>query len=170
MPKAIHGALDRFIEQCALAISSHAEKTLKRLNAGGANQHTNAIRNCPYPGCTNPGAGPRNRWFCREHARTVPVREQKRLLAERAKAKHSAARIARARGGRRKSDMRRTSRAARRGPRRRGSHAPLTLLTVSDWRILAGAQWQPGVVPQLHVAKLAREAARNGLTSSDSRC
>jgi hypothetical protein len=40
---------------------------------------------CPYPGCKNPGAGPRNRWFCSEHAKSVPVAEQKRILAARRK-------------------------------------------------------------------------------------
>jgi len=53
---------------------------------GGAAHRRLGIRLCPFPGCQNAGAGPRNRWFCRDHARNVPVREQKRILAERAKA------------------------------------------------------------------------------------
>jgi hypothetical protein len=39
------------------------------------------VRLCPVPGCGEPGAGPRNRWFCSEHAGSLPVKEQKRLLA-----------------------------------------------------------------------------------------
>ena len=62
---------------------------------------------CPYPGCKEAGAGPRNRWFCREHSRSVPVREQKRILLERAKANAGAARLARAASGTgRRLDMR----------------------------------------------------------------
>ena len=26
-------------------------------------------RLCPVPGCGKPGAGPRNRWFCKDHSR-----------------------------------------------------------------------------------------------------
>ncbi|HTO98978.1 MAG TPA: hypothetical protein VMK66_18135 [Myxococcales bacterium] len=63
------------------------------------------VRMCPYPGCGKAGAGPRNRWFCREHSRSVPVREQKRILAERAKETQAAARLARGGTGRR-LDMR----------------------------------------------------------------
>jgi hypothetical protein len=46
-------------------------------------------RLCPVPGCGKPGAGPRNRWFCQEHAKSLSASEQrgivernKRLAAE----------------------------------------------------------------------------------------
>src|ERR1700737_4465837 len=101
MPKPIHGLLDSLIEQFAAAIAARAEQMFARSGLGSAGRRV-GIRMCPYPGCKNPGAGPRNRWFCREHARSVPVREQKRILAERAKENQAAARLARARqlGGR----------------------------------------------------------------------
>jgi hypothetical protein len=106
MPKPIHGLVDSLIEQFAAAIAARAEQMFARSALGTVGRRA-AIRMCPYPGCKNPGAGPRNRWFCREHARSVPVREQKRILAERAKENQTAARLARARqlGGRR-LDMR----------------------------------------------------------------
>jgi len=104
MPKPIHGLLDRFIEQFAAVIAARAEQMFAR-SAAGRGARVGGVRMCPYPGCKNPGAGPRNRWFCREHARSVPVREQKRILAERAKANQSAARLARGGTGRR-LDMR----------------------------------------------------------------
>jgi hypothetical protein len=104
MPKPIHGLLDSFIEQFAAAIAARAEQMFARSPAGrGA--RLSGIRMCPFPGCKNAGAGPRNRWFCREHARNVPVREQKRILAERAKENQQAARLARGGTGRR-LDMR----------------------------------------------------------------
>jgi hypothetical protein len=39
-----------------------------------------AGRLCPVPGCGEPGAGPRNRWFCREHSRKLSAAEQKSIL------------------------------------------------------------------------------------------
>src|SRR5258706_15149060 len=83
----LHGLLDRFIDQFASVIAARAQALISRTPARGAVRGGGGgIRMCPFPGCKNPGAGPRNRWFCKEHAKSVPVREQKRLLAERAEA------------------------------------------------------------------------------------
>src|SRR5437016_13343078 len=98
MPKPIHGLLDSLIEQFAAAIAARAEQMFARSALGSAGRRA-GIRMCPYPGCKNPGAGPRNRWFCTEHARSVPVREQKRILAARADGAASSPRIARKRRG-----------------------------------------------------------------------
>ena len=107
MAKPIHGLLDRLIEQFASAIALRAEQMFARSAAGRSSRLGAAsLRLCPAPGCKNPGAGPRNRWFCRDHAKSVPVKEQKRILAERAKANQAAARIARASRGGRRLDMR----------------------------------------------------------------
>ena len=107
MAKPIHGLLDRLIEQFASAIALRAEQMFARSAAGRSSRlGAVSLRLCPAPGCKNPGAGPRNRWFCRDHAKSVPVKEQKRILAERAKANQAAARIARASRGGRRLDMR----------------------------------------------------------------
>ncbi len=107
MAKPIHGLLDRLIEQFASAIALRAEQMFARSAAGRSSRLGAAsLRLCPAPGCKNPGAGPRNRWFCRDHAKSVPVKEQKRILVERAKANQAAARIARASRGGRRLDMR----------------------------------------------------------------
>ncbi len=37
-------------------------------------------RLCPVPGCGQPGAGPRNRWFCKNHSSKLSVTEQKSIL------------------------------------------------------------------------------------------
>ena len=96
LPEPVHALVDRFLEQVALALSTRAEKVFAQLAAGRDASTAFAVRACPYPNCTQPGAGPRNRWFCRDHARSVPVREQKRILVERKEAE----RVARlARGG-----------------------------------------------------------------------
>ena len=81
--RPLHGLLDQLIDQFASAVAARAQQIFSQNAPKGARA---GARMCPYPGCPNPGAGPRNRWFCREHAKSVPVREQKRLLAERANA------------------------------------------------------------------------------------
>jgi len=120
MPRVPHGTIDQFIEHFTLAIAARAEQVLMRSAAGRSKAGAGGPRMCPNPGCTRPGAGPRNRWFCREHARSVPEREQRRMLAERKVANQTAARAARAAEGGLKLDMR--CRVARcktmsRGPR-----------------------------------------------------
>ena len=37
-------------------------------------------RLCPVAGCGEPGAGPRNRWFCKAHASKLSTTEQKGIL------------------------------------------------------------------------------------------
>src|SRR4029077_254931 len=107
MAKPIHGLLDRLIEQFASAIALRAEQMFARSAAGRSSRLGAAsLRLCPAPGSKNPGAGPRNRWFCRDHAKSVPVKEQKRILAERAKATQARARRPPASRGGRGLDMR----------------------------------------------------------------
>jgi hypothetical protein len=63
-------------EQVALAMRS-----LPRAAAPAKLDGRRAGRLCPVPGCGEPGAGPRNRWFCRDHSRKLSVAEQKSILA-----------------------------------------------------------------------------------------
>ena len=78
-PDPVHAFLDLFLDQAALTIATRAEKAFARIAARRAST-AHAVRACPYPNCRHPGAGPRNRWFCQDHARSVPVREQTRIL------------------------------------------------------------------------------------------
>lgn len=61
--------------QVATAVSRLPQAPPARLDGRRAG------RLCPVPGCGEPGAGPRNRWFCREHSRKLSVAEQKGILA-----------------------------------------------------------------------------------------
>ena len=79
--RPLHGLLDELIDQFANALAARAYAVMARSGFG----MVAPVRMCPFPGCGQLGAGPRNRHFCREHAKKVPLREQKRLLAERAK-------------------------------------------------------------------------------------
>lgn len=97
-PPNLHGMLDKFINQFASVVAARASAVIAR-RTGAKKAGRGVVRLCPYPGCKTPGAGPRNRWFCKEHVASVPVREQKRLLAERAQ-KNGAALVAKEEGRR----------------------------------------------------------------------
>lgn len=85
--------IDRFTQELSSAIAAKVEAqvaiALSRLNlktpvaaaAGKARPDgRRSGRLCPVPGCGKPGAGPRNRWFCREHAGKLSATEQKGIL------------------------------------------------------------------------------------------
>ena len=100
-PPNLHAMLDKFIDQFASVVAARASAKLsgKMGGAGRQGRRSGKVRICPNPGCKNPGNGPRNRWFCKEHSKSVPVREQKRILAERAQ-KGGAALVVRAKSRR----------------------------------------------------------------------
>lgn len=67
--------LDGFLARFEEAILERISPALARVGGSGA-------RMCPAPGCRRPGAGPRNRFFCREHARSLSKAAQDRILAK----------------------------------------------------------------------------------------
>jgi len=97
MPKPVHSLLDGLVDRFASMIAARAGYLFAH-SAAARRFSKESVRLCRYPGCTMAGAGPRNRWFCREHARSVPVAEQKRILAQLASEKAVLARTVR--GGR----------------------------------------------------------------------
>lgn len=68
----------------AALIETQVAAAFSRMQAGPRGVHRadgrRAGRLCPVPGCGEPGAGPRNRWFCREHAKKLSAAEQKSIL------------------------------------------------------------------------------------------
>jgi len=81
--------IDRFTRELTAAIARHVEEqvsaALSRMHAGAGASHgrpdgRRSGRLCPVPGCGKPGAGPRNRWFCRDHAKKLSAAEQKGIL------------------------------------------------------------------------------------------
>ena len=89
--------IERFAQDLSSAISDLVQRQVKdavarassgRLEADGRR----AGRLCPGPGCGEPGAGPRNRWFCREHSKKLSATEQKTIL-ERSKRNGSDTRL-----------------------------------------------------------------------------
>ena len=82
--------IDRFSTDLAAAIQAAIEQQVSAAMAGKAGRllalaggkldGRRGGRICPVPGCGEPGAGPRNRWFCKDHSRKLSVSEQKSIL------------------------------------------------------------------------------------------
>jgi hypothetical protein len=85
---SFRSVIDRFTRELTAAISRQVEEqvsaALSRIQlGGGARVHLDGRRSgrlCPVPGCGEPGAGPRNRWFCKDHAGKLSAAEQKSIL------------------------------------------------------------------------------------------
>jgi hypothetical protein len=82
---ALRAIIDRFTRELTEAIAQQVQEQVTqaiatlRGNAGRADGRR-AGRLCPVPGCGEPGAGPRNRWFCKTHADKLSASEQKSIL------------------------------------------------------------------------------------------
>ena len=86
---AFRAVLDRFARELIDVLTAHVDAqvaaAVSRLRPA-ANGHAakadgrRSGRLCPVPGCGEAGAGPRNRWFCREHAGKLSTAEQKSIL------------------------------------------------------------------------------------------
>ena len=85
MPRTIslHGLVDRLVDAFAAAVAAKAQQRIPASAAPARRGGARGARMCPVPGCPNPGAGPRNRWFCKDHAKSLSVRAQKKLLEAR---------------------------------------------------------------------------------------
>ena len=85
---SFRSVIDRFTRELTAAISRQVEEqvsaALSRIQVGGGVRvHLDGRRSgrlCPVPGCGEPGAGPRNRWFCKDHASKLSAAEQKSIL------------------------------------------------------------------------------------------
>jgi len=81
--------IDRFARELTAAIAQHVEEqvslALSRIPGAGSGSRARpdgrlSGRLCPVPGCGKPGAGPRNRWFCKDHSKKLSAAEQKGIL------------------------------------------------------------------------------------------
>jgi len=81
--------IDRFARELTAAIAQHVEEqvslALSRIQGAGGGSRARpdgrlSGRLCPVPGCGKPGAGPRNRWFCKDHSKKLSAAEQKGIL------------------------------------------------------------------------------------------
>jgi hypothetical protein len=92
---AFRDLINRFTSDLTDAITAQVQEqvsaALKKLHSGRPPAREVVARGakvdgrrggrlCPVPGCGEPGAGPRNRWFCRNHSSKLSVSEQKSIL------------------------------------------------------------------------------------------
>ena len=82
---SLHALFDQLATALTALVEEQVKAAVSRLPAaqGVRLAHTDGRRSgrlCPVPGCGKPGAGPRNRWFCREHAGKLSAAEQKGIL------------------------------------------------------------------------------------------
>src|SRR5438105_14416902 len=75
--RELSSAIAAFVEEQVAAAVSRAQAGVRGVRADGRRSG----RLCPVPGCGEPGAGPRNRWFCKDHSRKLSATEQKGILA-----------------------------------------------------------------------------------------
>ena len=89
MDASFRTLIDRFTHDLTDAIAQQVEQQVSaalsrlRVEGPGARGQLDGRRSgrlCPVPGCGETGAGPRNRWFCREHAGRLSAAEQKSIL------------------------------------------------------------------------------------------
>jgi hypothetical protein len=89
MDASFRTLIERFTRELTAAIAQHVEHevsaALSRLRLDGPAGRSQldgrrSGRLCPVPGCGETGAGPRNRWFCKEHAGKLSAAEQKSIL------------------------------------------------------------------------------------------
>lgn len=79
-------SLHSLFDQLATALTAMVEEQVNAALArtqGTTVAHTDGRRSgrlCPVPGCGRPGAGPRNRWFCKEHAAKLSPDQQRGIL------------------------------------------------------------------------------------------
>jgi hypothetical protein len=81
----VRALIERFVSDLRGSLAQMVERevaaAVARISSGkGRVDGRRSGRLCPVPGCGRPGAGPRNRWFCREHVAKLSVSEQKGIL------------------------------------------------------------------------------------------
>jgi hypothetical protein len=148
---AVRGLIDTFLLNLEQAIVSRLGPVRGGRGAAGG-------RRCPAKGCRNPSAGPRNRFFCSDHARSLSRTAQDRILAAARRDVPQDRGVARIANGRRK----------RRGPRgpldmrcrvascRHASRGPRFGFICDDHRKTLGKKQQE----EAREAYKARKAAR----------
>ena len=79
LTQAIASQVEQHVSAALAKMAPKAGRVMKAV--AGKIDGRRGGRLCPVPGCGKPGAGPRNRWFCKHHAGKLSVTEQKSILA-----------------------------------------------------------------------------------------
>ena len=81
--KAVEHIVAQLTELVAGEVERKVSEALRSLKSELGNIKVDGRRGgrlCPVPGCGKSGAGPRNRWFCQEHARSLSATEQRGIV------------------------------------------------------------------------------------------
>jgi hypothetical protein len=82
---ALRAIIDRFTRELTQAVAQQVQEQVSAAlsqmrGSTSRSDGRRAGRLCPVPGCGQPGAGPRNRWFCKNHSSKLSASEQKSIL------------------------------------------------------------------------------------------
>jgi hypothetical protein len=82
---ALRVIIDRFTRDLTQAVAQQVQEQVAQAisqfrGSASKSDGRRAGRLCPVPGCGQPGAGPRNRWFCKNHSAKLSATEQKSIL------------------------------------------------------------------------------------------
>jgi hypothetical protein len=82
---ALRAIIDRFTRDLTQAVAQQVQEQVAQAisqfrGSASKSDGRRAGRLCPVPGCGQPGAGPRNRWFCKNHSAKLSATEQKSIL------------------------------------------------------------------------------------------
>jgi hypothetical protein len=82
---ALRAIIDRFTRELTQAVAQQVQEQVAQAisqfrGPSPKSDGRRAGRLCPVPNCGQPGAGPRNRWFCKNHAAKLSATEQKSIL------------------------------------------------------------------------------------------
>ena len=87
-PFSLREVVERITEELTEVLAAEVERrvaeVVRTLKADVGSSRVDGRRGgrlCPVPGCGKAGAGPRNRWFCKAHAGSISVTEQRSILA-----------------------------------------------------------------------------------------
>ena len=81
LPPQVSSLLDQFLVRFEEAILARIGPAVAARGARGGARASSGGRMCPVPGCDHPSAGPRNRFFCSDHARSLSKPAQDKVLA-----------------------------------------------------------------------------------------
>jgi hypothetical protein len=82
---ALRAIIDRFTRDLTQAVAQQVQEQVAQAisqfrGPSSKSDGRRAGRLCPVPNCGQPGAGPRNRWFCKNHSAKLSATEQKSIL------------------------------------------------------------------------------------------
>jgi hypothetical protein len=72
--------LDSLVENFATLVAVRAQQILAGRAQKNGVVHARKTVPCPVPGCRKPGFGPRNRYFCEEHVKSLSEGAKKKIL------------------------------------------------------------------------------------------